>query len=130
LGRADFDCCAPRAYRNVNEILSADRALVRWRGGGFFPPGGGRGAFPADPPPRIRSGTSSIKGKHASVCPPPQRAPPRRQTPASPVSGGMRAPRPHGELCCNDILATPIKGKPVATSSAGCTPSRSQHVCY
>src|SRR6266566_2500925 len=29
LGRANFDYCAPRAYRNVSEVLSADCALAR-----------------------------------------------------------------------------------------------------
>jgi hypothetical protein len=40
LGRADFDYCAPRAYRNVNEVLSADRALARWPGGVLLRRGG------------------------------------------------------------------------------------------
>src|SRR5215510_14086515 len=31
--RANFDYWAPRAYRNVNDVLSADCALARWRDG-------------------------------------------------------------------------------------------------
>src|SRR4029450_11865877 len=40
LGRADFDYCAPRAYRNVNEVLSAYCALARDRAGVLLRRGG------------------------------------------------------------------------------------------
>src|SRR5258708_35276964 len=40
LGRANFDYCAPRAYRNLNEVLSADCALARWRAGVLLRRGG------------------------------------------------------------------------------------------
>jgi hypothetical protein len=36
LAGANFDYCAPRAYRNANEVLSADCALARRRAGGLL----------------------------------------------------------------------------------------------
>src|SRR5262245_35829510 len=33
VGRANFDYYAPRAHRNVNDVLSADCAWARWRAG-------------------------------------------------------------------------------------------------
>src|SRR5215813_963408 len=59
--RADFDYCAPRAHRNVKEVLSADRALARWRAGILLRR---RGRYPCphdDPPSESRSLTSKRK---------------------------------------------------------------------
>jgi hypothetical protein len=50
LGRADFDYCSPRACPNVNEVLSADRALARWRGGVLLRRGGQIAVSHDDPP--------------------------------------------------------------------------------
>src|SRR5262249_58039609 len=49
--RANFDYWAPRAYRNVNDVLSADCALARWRAGVVPRRGGGDARFPCHPPP-------------------------------------------------------------------------------
>src|SRR5215813_8660290 len=40
VGRANFDYYAPRAHRNVNDVLSTDCALARWRTGVLLRRGG------------------------------------------------------------------------------------------
>src|SRR6516162_3037845 len=56
--RANFDYWAPRAYRNVNDVLSADCALARWRAGVLPRCGGEIAVSHDDPPSESRSVTS------------------------------------------------------------------------
>src|SRR5215471_18509524 len=53
--RANFDYWAPRAYRNVNDVLSADCALARWRAGVLRRRGGEIAVSHDDPPSESRS---------------------------------------------------------------------------
>src|SRR5262245_42196421 len=44
------------------------------------------------------------------------------------ITSNVRCPRAHRDLYCHLILGRPSNGKRLAMSSAGCIPSRSQHV--
>src|SRR5215470_9565935 len=61
VGRANFDYYAPRAYRNVYEVLFADCALARWRAGVLLRRGGEIAVSHDDPTSEARSVTSRRK---------------------------------------------------------------------
>src|SRR5215470_8280032 len=58
VGRANFDYYAPRAHRNVNDVLSTDCALARWRAGVLLRRGGQIAVSHDGPPSESRSVTS------------------------------------------------------------------------
>src|SRR5215470_11020251 len=60
VGRANFDYYAPRAHRKVNDILSTDCALARWRAGVLLRCGG-QIAVSHDDPPRIEISHEQMK---------------------------------------------------------------------
>src|SRR5262252_5674643 len=61
VGRANFDYYAPRAHRNVNDVLSTDCALARWRAGVLLRRGA-QIAVSHDDPPRIEISHEQMKG--------------------------------------------------------------------
>src|SRR5262249_54150468 len=61
VGRANFDYYAPRAHRNVTDILSTDCALARWRAGVLLRRGA-QIAVSHDDPPRIEISHEQMKG--------------------------------------------------------------------
>src|SRR5262244_1207623 len=60
VGRANFDYYAPRAHRNVNDVLSTDCALARWRAGVLLRRGA-QIAVSHDDPPRIEISHEQMK---------------------------------------------------------------------
>src|SRR5215472_7407219 len=60
VGRANFDYYAPRAHRKVNDVLSTDRALARWRAGVLLRCGG-QIVVSHDGPPRIEISHEQMK---------------------------------------------------------------------
>src|SRR5262245_23969632 len=61
VGRANLDYYAPRAHRNVTDILSTDCALARWRAGVLLRRGA-QIAVSHDDPPRIEISHEQMKG--------------------------------------------------------------------
>jgi len=60
VGRANFDYYAPRAHRKVNDVLSTNYALARWRPGVLLRCGG-QIAVSHDGPPRIEISHEQMK---------------------------------------------------------------------